>query len=364
MRNFLLILSFISCFVLQAQEQNNTFSVDANYFYGSILRHNKDLEHLIKGHPQGFILGYNVKTYGAERWQQAYNYPDFGVSMVYQNPQNDVLGSTIGIHGHYNFYFLKRNIFLRLATGIAYAENPFDIDENPKNNAYGTHIMGSTYFMLGYNKQNIFRGFGVKAGLSLIHYSNSSVKSPNTSANTFAATVGLTYEIDADKEPSYIKSERFEKITEPLHYNVVVRGGVSEGSVIGLGQKPFIVLSGYADKRLSFKSSIQLGVDLIFSKFLETEIAYNAAAFPNSGVTGDEDYKRVGIFAGYELHVNRLSLIGQVGYYVYYPYDYEGRIYLRPGLKYYISKKVFAVVTLKSHWAKAENVAFGVGFRI
>jgi hypothetical protein len=25
---------------------------------------------------------------------------------------------------------------------------------------------------------------------------------------------------------------------------------------------------------------------------------------------------------------------------------------------------VFAVVTLKSHWASAENVAFGVGFRI
>lgn len=347
-----------------AQDESNRVFVDANCFYGSILRHNKDIEHLIKGHPEGFILGYNVKTFGSERWEQAYNYPDYGLSMVYQNPQNDVLGRTIGVHGHYNFYFFKRNMFLRLATGIAYAENPFEIDENPNNNAFGSHILGSTYFMLGYNKQNIFRGFGVKAGLSLIHYSNSSVKAPNTSVNTFAATLGLTYEIDAEGERRYIKTQRFENITEPIHVNLVLRGGVNEGSVIGLGQKPFFVFSGYADKRFSFTSSLQLGVDFIFAKFLETEIDYQAAAFPSSGVTGDEDFKRVGVFAGYELHVNRLSLIAQAGYYVYYPYDFEGRVYLRPGLKYYINKKVFAVVTLKSHWAKAENVAFGIGYRI
>ena len=363
-RILLFFIALWSCLFVQAQEENANYFVDANYFYGSILRHNKDIEHLIKGHPEGFIVGFNRKTYGSNRWEQAYNYPDFGVSMVYQNPQNEVLGRTTGIHGHYNVYFLKRNIFLRLATGIAYAENPFDIDDNPNNNAYGTHILGSTYFMLGYNKQNLFKGFGVKAGLSLIHYSNSSVKAPNTSANTFAATIGLTYEVDSQTKRTYITSGAFEKITEPIHFNIVVRGGVNEGSVIGLGQKPFVVLSGYADKRLSFKSSVQLGVDFIFAKFLETEIAYTAAAFPNSGVTGDEDYKRVGIFAGYELHVNNFSLIGQVGYYAYYPYDFEGRVYLRPGIKYYFNKKIFAVATLKSHWAKAENVAFGVGYRI
>ena len=238
---------------MQGQQKESAF-VDANYFYGSILRHNKDIEHLIKGHPKGFILGYNVKTFGKSRWQQAYNYPDFGVSMVYQNPQNDVLGSTISIHGHYNFYFLKRNLFLRVATGIAYAENPYDIDTNPNNNAYGTHLLGSSYFMLGYQRKDIFKGFGLKAGLALIHYSNSSVKSPNSSANTFAATLGVNYQIDAYKQASFIKTAGFEKIKQPIHLNLVLRGGIQEGRVIGLGQKPFVVVSAYADKRLSFKS--------------------------------------------------------------------------------------------------------------
>ena len=171
-----------------------------------------------------------------------------------------------------NFYFLKRNLFLRVATGIAYAENPYDIDTNPNNNAYGTHLLGSSYFMLGYNKKDIFKGVGLKAGLALIHYSNSSVKSPNSSANTFAATLGVNYQIDVDTQPSYTTSAGFDKIKQPIHFNMVLRGGIQEGRVIGLGQKPFVVVSGYVDKRLSFKSSIQVGVDAIFAKFLETEI--------------------------------------------------------------------------------------------
>ena len=51
---------------MQGQQKESAF-IDANYFYGSILRHNKDIEHLIKGHPKGFILGYNVKTFGSEQ---------------------------------------------------------------------------------------------------------------------------------------------------------------------------------------------------------------------------------------------------------------------------------------------------------
>ena len=61
MKKLLLIVAILSAMAMQGQQMESTF-IDANYFYGSILRHNKDIEHLIKGHPKGFILGYNVKT--------------------------------------------------------------------------------------------------------------------------------------------------------------------------------------------------------------------------------------------------------------------------------------------------------------
>ncbi|MDX1701735.1 MAG: hypothetical protein R3250_14000, partial [Melioribacteraceae bacterium] len=83
-----------------------------------------------------------------------------------------------------------------------------------------------------------------------------------------------------------------------------------------------------------------------------------------SNVKGDEDYRRIGIVAGHELFINRLSLLTQLGYYAYYPYEFEGRTYFRVGLKRYFGEKLFGAVTLKSHGAKAEAVEFGIGIRL
>ncbi|MBT9243823.1 hypothetical protein KM777_23355, partial [Vibrio splendidus] len=54
-------LSLLYCSFITAQEVN-PFEVELNYFYGSILRHNKDITSLITGHPEGLILSYNKKT--------------------------------------------------------------------------------------------------------------------------------------------------------------------------------------------------------------------------------------------------------------------------------------------------------------
>ena len=54
-------------------------------------------------------------------------------------------------------------------------------------------------------------------------------------------------------------------------------------------------------------------------------------------------------------------MVAQTGYYLYYPYDFEGRIYNRLGLKYYFSKQWFGAFTVKSHLATAEALEFGIG---
>jgi len=59
-----------------------------------------------------------------------------------------------------------------------------------------------------------------------------------------------------------------------------------------------------------------------------------------------------------------MSLITQFGYYVYYPYEFEIRIYERIGLKRYFGKRFFGSATLKDHGAAAEALEFGVGIRL
>jgi hypothetical protein len=218
--------------------------------------------------------------------------------------------------------------------------------------------------MMNYQKENIFRRFGVKAGISIVHYSNANVKAPNTSTNTFAFNAGLVYDLLNTGSIPFVKQEVKENVKEPIKANLVLRTGINESDVINSGQYPFYILSAYADKRIGRLSAIQLGTDIFFSNFLKDLIRYQAVSFPELNVDPDDDYKRVGVFVGHELFINRMSIITQLGYYVYYPFDFEGQVYNRVGLKRYFGEKWFAAITLKSHAAKAEAVEIGVGIRL
>ena len=182
---YCLLLLFIP-FLVQSQEGNpNPFELDVNYFYGTIARHTNDISHLITGHPQGLILSYSHKTYGKNAWEGRYNYPDWGFSFSFQDLDNQFLGKNYGIYGHYSFYFLNRKLMFRIGQGIAVTSNPFDIENNIRNNAYGSRLLSSTYLMLHY-KQPVYKQLGFQTGLSIVHYSNANVRAPNTSANTLA----------------------------------------------------------------------------------------------------------------------------------------------------------------------------------
>ncbi|WP_100614310.1 acyloxyacyl hydrolase [Confluentibacter citreus] len=349
-----------------SQDKEHTSYFDVNYFKGNIALHNNDILHLIKGHPEGVILSWNKKSYGFNDWEQRYNYPDYGASFIYQNLKNDVLGDNYALYAHYNFYFLKRNVMMRIGQGLALTTNPYDKETNYRNNAFGSKLLSSTYVMLNYKTERIVDNFGLQVGLSLIHYSNANLKAPNTSINSITLNLGVTYNLDAE-EPEYVTTlsqQGKEKFTQPLKYNLVFRTGINESDVVDSGQFPFYIFSGYVDKRINVKSAFQLGADVFFSNFLKEYIYYRSVSYPEEPATGNEDHKRVGVFVGHELFVNRTSLITQLGYYAYYPFDFEGRTYFRVGLKRYINDKWFGALTLKSHGAKAEAVEFGVGVRL
>ncbi|KAA5826328.1 acyloxyacyl hydrolase [Algibacter amylolyticus] len=362
---FSCVLSFISVIVF-AQDKTNTSYVDVNYFRGNIALHNNEILHLITGHPDGVILSWNKKTYGFKDWEQRFNYPDYGVSFAYQDMKNPVLGNNYSLYAHYNFYFFKRNVMFRIGQGMAHNTNPYDRETNFKNVAFGSKFGSSTYVMLNYKKERIFDRFGLQSGFSLIHYSNANVKSPNNGTNSITFNLGLTYSL-ADKDLEYqhtLDKQADQDFSEPIKYNVVFRAGINESDIFGSGQYAMYVASAYADKRINKSSALQLGTDVFFSNFLKEFIYYRSVAFPEDGLTGNEDHKRVGVFAGHELFINKTSLITQLGYYVYYPFDFEGRVYTRLGLKRYFANKWFGVMSLKSHGAKAEGVEFGIGVRL
>jgi hypothetical protein len=109
---------------------------------------------------------------------------------------------------------------------------------------------------------------------------------------------------------------------------------------------------------------LKKGIRMDFEGLLKGDSKYKSIAYPELNLDSNTDYKRVGVFIGHELFVNRISLEAQIGYYVYDPFKNEIPIYDRVGMKYYITNKIFAGFTIKTHLFLAEALEFGVGVRL
>lgn len=352
---------FIGCFYLNGQNNEKpNISWDVIYANGTLLEHNPDIAGLIEDRTNKFTLRYNRVSKGNAEWEQQYNFPDWGFTFSFQDMGNPDLGQNIALYGHYTFYFFKRNIAMTIGQGIAYNTNPYDAQTNFRNIAYGSSLLSSTYVDIRYKKR-ITKHLGFSLGFDVYHYSNGNVKAPNTSTNTFSFATGLFYNLHEDIV--YEKKESI-KYSEPIAYNFAFSSGINESDVIGSGQFPFYNFSIFADKRLSYKSTIQLGTEVFFSNFLKEFIRFRSIAFPEDNLTGNEDYKRVGVFAGYELRLKKMAAYANLGYYIYYPFDFEGRVYNRIGLKRYFKKKVFTSLSVKSHTARAEAIELSLGIRL
>lgn len=367
---FLLLFITLNTF---CQDNNSNSYFQTSYFYGNIIKHNVQVGSLLKNHPEGFIFNWNKKSTENKSWEH-YNYPDFGYSFIYQDFKNPELGKSYALSTHYNFYLSKRtnpnNINLKIGFGLGYVTNPYDKETNTNNVAFGSHLNVNFYTGINYKREYLIDKLGINAGLILLHTSNGSIKTPNTGINVWAATVGMNYNLEDKKktitaiENKIVTNKQNNELTnykQPIKYNLRIQTGFNESGFIDNGVKPFLVFSAYADKRINQKSAIQFGSDLFLIYSMKDYIKLSA-------ILNDDfkkgDFKRVGIFVGHELFLNKTSLIGQLGYYAYYPVEFEGRIYERVGLKRYINKNWFVTLNLKVHIFKAETIALGIGIRI
>lgn len=362
MKNSCLILLFVST-ISFAQKNKETIAVEINGLAGNVLQHAPDLGHLVTGHPEGVMISFSKKTFGEESWQQIYNYPDYGIYFLYQDFKNPYLGHNFASGLHYNFYFLNRHLMFKIAEGIAYTSDPYNKVTNNKNKSFGTRIMANTNFLLEYKKENIVDNFGIQAGVFFTHFSNGRIKSPNSGINTYGINIGINYNFN--KQQQFIRDSTALKsvFKESIKYNFVFRTGVNESPVINSGQYPFYHIGFYADKRLNRKSGLQLGTEIFLTQAVKDFIYYYATAYPQRNVTIDTDYKKIGVFVGHELFVNRLSLEFQLGYYVYQPFKFEIPVYDRLGAKYYLTKNISTGFSIKTHGFLAEALEFNTAIR-
>ena len=243
--------------------------------------------------------------------------------------------------------------------------NPHDNQTNFKNGAFGSKFMANSNFALSYRKQDLIDKFGIQAGFIFTHFSNGRIKSPNSGINTYGLNVGVNYNFSETKYKIIDTTAVSKmKMTQPVKFNFVFRGGINESPNIGDSPQPFYHIGAYADKRLNRKSAIQLGSELFLTTSFKEYIKFQSIAYPDSGVSANTDFKRIGIFVGHELFINRISVETQIGYYAYRKFKFDDAVYERVGIKYYLTPKIFMALSLKTHGFLAEALEGGIGFRI
>lgn len=349
---------------MKAQENESTSYFQLDYFYGNTIEHAPQLKPIIQSHPSGFIFSWNKKKVSDTQFNHAFNFPDVGFSASYQDFKTEALGEVYAIYTHYNFYLTNRNsknrVKLTTAIGLGYSTSPFDKVTNSKNWALGSHLNAALLVRASYARENIIERIGLNAGIGLIHYSNGSFNTPNLGINTLNISVGATYNLNEDilaPKKTIVK----EKEKHPIKFNTVFRFGFNESLINNSGLHPFYTVSLFGNKKLSFVSTISAGVDLFFPSYMKDYIEYDNIIKGTPEATAD--WKRAGIFVGHELNLNTFSLLTEVGFHAYYPYDYVSVVYERFGFRKKLGKHLFADLTLKINMFRAEGVEFGLGYK-
>ncbi|MBL4592680.1 MAG: acyloxyacyl hydrolase [Flavobacteriales bacterium] len=339
-----------------SQKEESTVGVKATFHTGAILPHRPLVNEVIEGHTQAYEISFYKSTTGKKEWQQLYNYPKMGVSALAVNLGNErELGMGYGIFPYIEIPLNKRklNLRIKIGYGLGYIEKPFNRETNYKNITIGSHYNAIIYVNMGWAIK-LSNAFSTSAGVSLIHFSNGSYSRPNLGLNNFSLNTGLAYNF-GEKKKHIVNdiTERPHKWTKKVMFGV----GVKEILLVD-GPKYFV--SSYSFnliKTRAQKSSFGFGADVFYNTSLSNLIAEDKSSTPS-----DLDDFRVGLVGIYSFDFGRVSFLIEMGGYVFSKYKGNGDIYNRFVTRFNVTDKVFINLSMKTHFAVADFIEYGVGY--
>lgn len=336
-------------------------SVGVNGHYGFILVHRDNMSHLVKGHIPAFELTLEKQMSGLSDDHGIYNFHSIGVSLWHSDLGNkEELGSGSAIFGFVNFPLYRSKRFMlryKFGSGVGLVSKPFDRENNHKNTAIGSQL--NMFLLLQLNaKLQVSDKLGIATGLTFSHYSNGSYKVPNLGINVPTFSIGLTYDIGDYQLTSFDKVEK--EHDKGLDLNVQVGAGVREINPVGGAQYGVFYTTIEGTRQMDRRRKLALGVDVFYDA--SVRVIYNRNP-ENVESSNPAEFIRYGVHIGHELVIGRLSATVQMGVYLYSKYKNDGPLYHRFGYRYQISKHIYADITVKTHWAVAQYVSFGIGYK-
>ncbi len=361
MRGLLIFLYLLSGFnTTRAQESaTGSWSVTGNYHHGFLIAHRPMVVSLQKGHLNALEFSILKTTSGSKAWHNIYNNPEIGISFSGWNTGNDEqLGNTYALIPFINFPLIKNNkhqFAIKFGWGVGYVEKTFDSDNNYKNIVIGSHLNCALQFQPNYSF-NIGEQLMIGGGLNITHFSNGSAATPNLGINFASITAGARYRFAKTASGSRANIPAFTKTTRITTF---AAASFKETYPAEGNKYAAFTLSGSRFHQISPKIGLGYGVDLFYDGS-----AVKKQEQKGGTVKNDLDYFKSGVHAGCELAIADVTLLLNMGGYLFNRVTGDGTFYHRFGIRYQAGSNIFVCMNLKSHWAKADFIEWGIGYRI
>lgn len=349
--------------VAQSKKWSSNLILEGRFHYGYLINHHLEMR-IFNAHFPAFEINLSKETDGRERWQSKYNYPIIGVCYWYSHlGSSPLLGSANALFPYINYPLFKTEksqVNFRLGVGLSYISKPFDRLENYKYIAIGSHINAAINLMGEYRCQLSPR-LNVVVGLSAMHFSNGSTKTPNYGINTPMVNVGAAYRLNKVAVKNTVKLAPSLYLFEFPEKKSI---DFSVGSILAFkdmgseyGQN-FMIYNFFGNimKPFSFKSSagIELNIthnrsDLFIAKRDKLILPFNGNA-------------RIAIAPMYELRTSKLSYDFGLGFYVH-KIVIPAFAYFKLGFKFQITPQIFSCLALHTHLGQADFVGIGLGYK-
>jgi hypothetical protein len=360
---FVVILSFLLSPMSAQDLPKPAYTLTARAHYGFVWNFSKDISHLATQHMPAFELNLTGQTRGAKPWHQEYRYPQIGYSLYYFSfdPQKP-LGNSIAlvVHAGKAFYRTARtSLFWRVGCGPAWVNKRFDTHTNYRNNMISARLNFTLNGQLNF-QYHLSRRMLVNLGVGLIHISNGSLKKPNFGINLPTVHAGIGVNLSEKKD--YHRYDSLPVFRRKTQVHLAVATGWKEVYPVNGPKYSLLVLNGYVERRVNRKSGVHIGADFSYDDSKRAEIRNDATLQGIDNVPAN--YMQAGVLLGHELYLHRLSLLTQLGVYLYDPTHLSRPYYQKFGLKYYLTEKCYVNMTMKNHLGVADWVEWGVGFRL
>jgi hypothetical protein len=358
---FLFLCIFLSVNTRAQNSPKPAYTLTPRFHYGYIWNFSEKVAHLSNQHMPGFELNITKQTKGNKEWQREFNYPQVGYSLYYfafdpKKPVGNALAMLI--HAGKKICSSKRTeLQWRLGFGLAYVERRYDVYNNFRNNVISERLNFTLNGQLNFNYK-ISPKILFNMGIGLMHISNGALKRPNFGINlpTIHAGIGLNIVKGEDE----YRKDSLKSFKRKTYIHATVFTGLKEVYPVNSPKYFLTGTNAYIERRMNRKSGLNIGIDLSYDHSKKAEIKNDTLNVANT--FGNRS--QIGLIAGHELYIHRLSLLTQMGVYLHDPTHLNKAIYQKVGFKYYLSDKIFVSMIMKVHFGIADWIEWGGGIRL